>query len=162
MDKIKFISIIIIFSVFSFIGGFYYCNYLNKETVTDNNYSSNSDEKLDSSVTVSITDKEDPKDPDLIVDTNYTAKVNGQTVTIPTTSTTTDKQTQVKTEIDLTPVIEDVAEMKYDKDWEFGVGLNTTGQMCLSVQRDYNMNEGVELIVNQDLDEGMLLYKRKF
>lgn len=166
--NIKYVVFIIIISVLSFIVGgysfyYYYYNY-NSERTTDNS-TSHPGSSIDSSVQVSIKDKEDPEDPDLIVDTDYVAKVNGQTLSIPkktTPSSSGGTQTQVKTEVDLTPVIEEVAEMKYDKDWEIGVGLNTDGQMCMAIQRNYNRDAGIELVVNQDLDKGVLMYKRRF
>lgn len=179
--NIKYIVFIIIISVLSFIVGgysfyyYYYYNNHNRTVITTDYSNSHQGSSIDSSVQVSIKDKEDPEDPDLIVDTDYVAKVNGQTLSIPKLSTPTlstskkttpvssgGTQTQIKTEVDLTPVIEEVAEMKYDKDWEVGVGLNTDGQMCMAIQRNYNRDAGVELMVNQDLDKWVLMYKRKF
>lgn len=166
--NIKHVLFIIVISVLSFIVGgysFYYYYYNHRIVITTDDSNSNQGSSIDSSVQVSIQDKKDPEDPDLIVDTDYVAKVNGQTLSIPKKTTPTSSggtQTQVKTEVDLTPVIEQVAEMKYDKNWEIGVGLNTDGQMCMAIQRNYNINEGVELMVNQDFDKGVLLYKRRF
>lgn len=102
------------------------------------------------STNLDVSAKGSPKDPDLIINNSYTAKVNGETLSVPSvpkTSTFGDTTT-VTQEIDITPLI---ARMR--PQWELGVGVGVHERdvyIPLSIQRNYKEDRGLYLEVHMD------------
>ena len=94
--------------------------------------------------------KQSVSEPDLIVNNNYKAIVNGETLSVPSvpkTSTIGDTTT-VTQEIDLTPILS-----KLRPNWEVGTGVGVTNghlYVPISLQRNYKYNKSIQLEVHLD------------
>lgn len=183
IGKIKVIIISIVSLIISFYCGYLYNGYLhNKENVVYTTPDDDDDDDTKEDVppfsdetTVTIKDKETPEDPDVIVDNKYIAKIDGVTYEIPKVQNgsgkVTDKTVQVTNKIDMTPVVDKLGEVKYDRNWSIGVGmgLNRTDDSVyvpVSIERHFNYDRSVEGVFGIDKDGHVenvaLLYKVHF
>lgn len=175
---IKYILVIILSL---FIGG--YAGYLigsgnnNNPPVIENKEEEEEDEKytppFSDSTTVTITDKEDPEDPDIVVDNKYTANIDGVTYEIPKVHTDTNskgQQVQVTHQVDMTPIVNTLGEVKYDRNWSIGSGLGVKDDgdvyIPVSIERQYNYDRSIEGVIGVDTDGHIenvaVLYKIHF
>ena len=110
--------------------------------------------------TLTATPKVSPQDPDVIVNQTYTAKVNGQTLTVPVltpkgTTQGTPSTGILEQTIDLTPIYskakeEAIKEAKttYKKNYEVGTGIGVhdgSYYIPVEIQRNYKAGRGVSL-----------------
>lgn len=130
--------------------------------------------------TVTVRPKENPNDPDLILDNKYIAKINGKTFEVPTItkeaqSTGTDgsatgtrtEQTKVETVLDVSGLVNSQLPK-----WEIGTGItldsNGKPSIPIAIQRNYKTNKAIEITATFDpkekaqLKEVILLHKWKF
>lgn len=175
MTKLLTIFTYIVVAITSFLLGYNYYPYYHKSNTTKSN-TTNQDNKLtmDNSTTVSAHEKETLDEPDLVLDNIYTAKVNGETVTVPVIHKTPDNPSKgttavVKNELDLTPVIHKVAESEYKRNWEVGMGLGVSHDGDLyapvSLQRNYNFDRALEVQIGfgkDRIENTQVVYKWKF
>ena len=106
-----------------------------------------------STTTLEVTPKETKSDPDLIVETKYVAKVNGQMVTAPVTTHIDESTAKVTTEIDVTPLVKQMTPK-----WELGVGIGYHKDdlyVPVSIQRNYKMDKAVVFEVHLDPSDNM-------
>lgn len=106
-----------------------------------------------SETNLEVTPKDTKSDPDLIVETRYVAKINGQTVTAPVTTRIDESTAKVTTEIDVTPLVKQMAPK-----WELGVGVGYHKDdlyIPVSIQRNYKLNKAVVLELHLDPSDNM-------
>lgn len=178
-NKIKYILIAIAITIA--VIGFFLLGYncypiLNKhveKTTTDKHTEGNSAAPtvISESSQVSLVPKTHEEDPDVIVNRQFTAEVNGETVSIPHQSTKFPKGTQsvIKTDIDLTPVVKKLADSEYKRNWEVGVGVGVSHDrdfyVPLSVQRNYNYDRALEFqigVTKDHIENVQVTHKWKF
>lgn len=107
------------------------------------------------STTVSLSPKETPTSPDVVVDTVYTAKVNGETMRLPMTTTKDKTTATVTSQIDMTSAV-DAATKAERRNWELGVGLGVhDGSVYVPVelQRNYSKNKAISAEVHLDAED---------
>lgn len=119
--------------------------------------------------TITVTDKHNDDDPDLVIDNKYIAKVDGQELVIPEKKVDTNDQILTVThKVDMTPVVNYIAETQYDRDWSVGLGIGHDTDEGLyvpvSVERHFNKDRSVEMVMGLNTDNGSihnvsLLYK---
>lgn len=130
---------------------------------------------VDDATTVTLTRKTSGEDPDMVVNNKYVATIDGETVEIPLTKTDTENkngnQVVVSHQVDMTPVIEKLGESEYDRDWSVGSGIgidnNSDIYIPLSIERHFNKDRSLEMIVGVDTDGSgventTILYKCHF
>lgn len=127
--------------------------------------------------TLTATPKVSPQDPDVVVNQTYTAKVNGQTLTVPVvtpkgTTQGTPSAGILEQTIDLTPIYSKAKEEAIKdtrKNWEVGVGVGVHSgsyYIPLEIQRNYKLDRAVALEVHLEADKGVtggaIKWKRLF
>ena len=116
---------------------------------------------IDNTTTVTTIPKDNPTAPDVVIDQHYTAKVNGETITVPVETVGTDGTTGViNQEIDLTPVVDKAIDLGYEagkknfkKNWEISTGLGVhegNYYIPVEVQRNYVTDKAVSAEVHFD------------
>ena len=135
---------------------------------------------MEGSTEITLREKDSPEDPDLIVDNNYIATIDGETHYIPLVrsrvqkepnDTYSDSQVTVAHTLDLTPVLEEVGKYRYDRNWSVGLGLGYDNDgsdfySAISVERKFNPDRSVEAIVginsSSKIENVTLMYKWSF
>lgn len=132
---------------------------------------------------ISLTNKTTPEDPDIEISTPITAKLNGKTYQLASVRNGDSENTsvldenklrtqrvQVKSELDITPVVEEIAEARYKRTHEIGIGIGyTANNLTIPISYQYNMSDNkkaIEAIIQINLrtckiESTMLLYKQK-
>ena len=137
---------------------------------------------LTQTTAISLTDKTTPEDPDIEISTPITAKLNGKTYQLASVRNGDSENTsvldenklrtqrvQVKSELDITPVVEEIAEARYKRTHEIGIGIGyTTNNLTIPISYQYNTNnnKAIEAIIQINpktckIENTMLLYKQK-
>lgn len=93
---------------------------------------------------VSVSPKQAPSDPDMVLKQTYVAKVNGKTVQVPLKDGKVDGKTATVTQtIDVSALVKPLVPK-----WEIGIGVGHNGSTTyfpVSVQRNYKVGRGVEV-----------------
>ncbi|EFR42301.1 hypothetical protein [Dialister micraerophilus] len=138
---------------------------------------------LTQTTAISLTDKTTPEDPDIEISTPITAKLNGKTYQLASVRNGDSENTsvldenklrtqrvQVKSELDITPVVEEIAEARYKRTHEIGIGIGyTTNTLTIPISYQYNMSDNkkaIEAIIQINpktckIENTILLYKQK-
>ena len=126
-----------------------------------------------------VSTKKSPTDPDLILNNNYSAVINGTKVEVPIANknikeslesstdgaTGTTATAKVEQTIDLTPIFKNYEPKR---SWEFGVGIGCLDgkvYMPIDIQRNFSYNKALELQLNvrdKKIDGATLSYKIRF
>lgn len=132
---------------------------------------------------IRLTPKTTPEDPDIEISTPITAKINNKTYQLASVRNGDSENTsvldenklrtqrvQVKSELDITPVVEEIAEARYKRTHEIGIGIGyTANTLTIPISYQYNMsdnNKAIEAIIQINprtckIENTMLLYKQK-
>lgn len=125
-----------------------------------------------------------PEDPDIEISTPITAKINNKTYQLASVRNGDSENTsvldenklrtqrvQVKSELDITPVVEEIAEARYKRTHEIGIGIGyTANNLTIPISYQYNMSDNkkaIEAIIQINprtckIENTMLLlYKQK-
>ena len=157
--KNKTIIVLLIFLLITVIR--LYSDHNNKEVemVDKGAYTSSSEDvfrgyPLATSTSLKVTPKEKANDPEVSVNTSFTAKVNGKTVEVPLketdNTTTADNMLVVQQTVDVTPLVEEAIPK-----WSIGAGVglhNDDLYYPISLQRDYEIDKGVCISVHLNDD----------
>lgn len=125
---------------------------------TTNNNQPKETKQLDpikQTTTVSLSPKETPTSPDVVVDTVYTTKVNGETIRLPMTTTKDKTTATVTSQIDMTSAV-DAGVRAERRNWELGVGLGVHGgsvYVPVELQRNYSKNKAISAEVHLDAED---------
>lgn len=174
--KIKYILAIIVIMIVviaSFLLGYNCYPIFNKtpKKSVENKVSSSTPSEVSETTEVTLAPKTTEEDPDLIVEHEFTANVQGETLKIPYQSTKFPKGSQsiVKTNIDMTPVVKQLADSEYKRNWEVGVGVGVNHDrdlyLPLSIQRNYNYDRALEVqvgIAKDHIENIQVSHKWKF
>ena len=117
---------------------------------------------------VTLKEKQKTSDPDLVVDNRYIAEINGQTFEIPKTTGAVSKdskgypngskglQTNITSDINMTPVVRKWADLEYKRNWEVSTGLGRSHDghlyVPIGLQRNYNYDRAIEVSVGVSKD----------
>lgn len=110
---------------------------------------------------VTLKEKQKTSDPDLVVDNRYIAEINGQTFEIPKSPSVTHKdskglQTNITSDINMTPVVKKMADLEYKRNWEVSTGLGRSHDghfyVPIGLQRNYNYDRAIEISVGLSKD----------
>ena len=110
---------------------------------------------------VTLKEKQKESDPDLVVYNRYIAEINGQTFEIPKSPSVTHDgskglQTNITSDINMTPVVRKWADLEYKRNWEVstGRGRSHDGHLYVPIglQRNYNYDRAIEVSVGVSKD----------
>lgn len=107
---------------------------------------------------VTLKEKQKTSDPDLVVDNRYIAEINGQTFEIPKETKKESKglQTNITSDINMTPVVKKMADLEYKRNWEVSTGLGRSHDghfyVPIGLQRNYNYDRAIEISVGLSKD----------
>lgn len=117
---------------------------------------------------VTLKEKQKTSDPDLVVDNRYIAEIHGQTFEIPKTTGAVSKdskgypngskglQTNITSDINMTPVVRKWADLEYKRNWEVSTGLGRSHDghfyVPIGLQRNYNYDRAIEVSVGVSKD----------
>ena len=110
---------------------------------------------------VTLKEKQKTSDPDLVVDNRYIAEIHGQTFEIPKSSSVTHDgskglQTNITSDINMTPVVRKWADLEYKRNWEVSTGLGRSHDghfyVPIGLQRNYNYDRAIEVSVGVSKD----------
>ena len=154
---------------------------------TKNDLQALKETKIDTSITdnkttltseIQASQKVSESEPDLILDTKYTAQLNGHKVTVPIKKTTvatsnTDKPkggtnvtARVTQELDVSNLVKPLLP-----DWEVGVGIGVHDShvyVPVAIQRNYKIDRAVEAVIHLDSHNSLkpngitIMHKWKF
>lgn len=132
---------------------------------------------------IRLTPKTTPEDPDIEISTPITAKINNKTYQLASVRNGDSENTsvldenklrtqrvQVKSELDITPVVEEIAEARYKRTHEIGIGIGyTANNLTIPISYQYNMSDNkkaIEAIIQINprtckIENTILLYKQK-
>lgn len=126
-----------------------------KETKIDTSTTTN---KTTLTSEIQASQKVSESEPDLILDTKYTAQLNGHKVTVPIRKTTmsntekpkggTNVTASVTQELDVSNLVEPLLP-----DWEVGVGIgvhDSNVYVPVAIQRNYKIDRAVEAVIHLD------------
>lgn len=176
ITKISSILKYIIVAVVSFLLG-YGCYAILHSTTTDS--SSKVESPKDSIGTavlhetnhVTLKEKQRNTDPDLVVDNRYIAEINGQPFEIPKETKKESKglQTNITSDINMTPVVKKMADLEYKRNWEVSTGLGRSHDghfyVPIGLQRNYNYDRAIEVSVGvskDHIENFQVVHKWKF
>ena len=123
---------------------------------------------------VTLKEKRKESDPDLVVDNRYIAEINGQTFEIPKTTGAVSKdskglQTNITSDINMTPVVRKWADLEYKRNWEVSTGLGRSHDghfyVPIGLQRNYNYDRAIEVSVGiskDHVENFQVVHKWKF
>lgn len=159
--------LILITSILSFFGG-YYCYPIinpNKDNTKDNTTNNLPNKPIITETTTTILKKKDtPEEPDVSIKNNYTVEIDGDKIEIPKNHTG-----QMSHDVDLTPVIKQLADAEYKKNWEVGTGLGRSHDgdfyVPFSLQRNYNYDKALEVqigLTKDHIENIQVTHKWKF
>ena len=123
---------------------------------------------------VTLKEKQKESDPDLVVDNRYIAEINGQTFEIPKTTGAVSKdskglQTNITSDINMTPVVRKWADLEYKRNWEVSTGLGRSHDghfyVPIGLQRNYNYDRAIEVSVGiskDHVENFQVVHKWKF
>ena len=178
----------IIVAVVSFLLG-YGCYAILHSTTTrtvpkveSSNEDSIGTEVLHETNTITLKEKQRNTDPDLVVNNRYIAEVNGEIFEIPKESgkislrdskdskgDSLGLQTKVTSDIDMTPVVRKMADLKYKRNWEVSAGLGRSHDghfyVPIGLQRNYNYDRAIEVSVGiskAHVENFQVVHKWKF
>lgn len=165
---LKYLLLPLLLILVGFWGGYRYRDYNSFNNFNNNNHNhlpQSKDITITDTTTTTLTDKTSPSAPDVVVNHDYTVKINNDTIKIPPNKTAT---TTITT--DLTPVVKTLAEHEYKKNWEVGLGVGVlkdgTFYVPIAIQRNYNFDRAVELQVGLKHDGSVpnvsVVHKWKF
>ena len=129
--------------------------------------------KIPINTQVDVLPRSSNKDNNVELDQTYTARINGQTVSVPivTKDNPNGVKGSIKQEIDITPIVSRIAQAERIQ-WEAGVGLgvhNGDPYIPVVIQRNFDKTSAIELEVHvkpsvKDLQVtgGSLMYKKLF
>lgn len=156
-NLLKYLTSYVIVAVVSFLLGYCCYSYINnsKDLATNNlPLATPSTNQIKEDTTVTVSSKTSKDDPDLIVQTKYTAKVNDKTVEVPVVEVTDNSlgtTATVSSTIDLTSVAHQIAKTEYKRNWEVSAGLGKTRHgdfyVPIGIQRNYNTDRAIEVSV---------------
>lgn len=121
---------------------------------------------------VTLKEKQKTSDPDLVVYNRYIAEVNGQIFEIPKVTKMTGQvslkdskdskqdslgfQTNITSDINMTPVVRKWADLEYKRNWEVSTGLGRSHDghfyVPIGLQRNYNYDRAIEVSVGVSKD----------
>lgn len=104
--------------------------------------------KITSQATLKVTQKESESSPDLVLHNKYIAKIDGEIVEAPITTTKDNTTATVTNTIDITPLVKQMTPK-----WEAGVGIgvhDSEAYIPVSIQRNYKQDRAVEVEVQVD------------
>ena len=110
---------------------------------------------------VTLKEKQKESDPDLVVDNRYIAEIHGQTFEIPKSPSVTHSdskglQTNITSDINMTPVVRKLADLEYKRNWEVSTGLGRSHDghfyVPIGIQRNYNYDRAIEVSVGLSKD----------
>ena len=110
---------------------------------------------------VTLKEKQKESDPDLVVDNRYIAEIHGHTFEIPKSPSVahTDSkglQTNITSDINMTPVVKKWADLEYKRNWEVSTGLGRSHDghfyVPIGLQRNYNYDRAIEVSVGISKD----------
>ena len=110
---------------------------------------------------VTLKEKQKESDPDLVVDNRYIAEIHGQTFEIPKSPSVTHDgskglQTNITSDINMTPVVRKWADLEYKRNWEVSTGLGRSHDghfyVPIGLQRNYNYDRAIEVSVGVSKD----------
>ena len=117
---------------------------------------------------VTLKEKQETSDPDLVVDNRYIAEIHGQTFEIPKSPSVTHKDSKgyqngskgttmkITSDINMTPVVRKWADLEYKRNWEVstGIGRSHDGHFYVPIglQRNYNYDRAIEVSVGVSKD----------
>lgn len=123
---------------------------------------------------VTLKEKHKTSDPDLVVDNRYIAEIHGQTFEIPKSPSVTHKdskglQTNITSDINMTPVVRKWADLEYKRNWEVSTGLGRSHDghfyVPIGLQRNYNYDRAIEVSVGiskDHVENFQVVHKWKF
>ena len=123
---------------------------------------------------VTLKEKQKTSDPDLVVDNRYIAEIHGQTFEIPKSPSVTHKdykglQTNITSDINMTPVVRKWADLEYKRNWEVSTGLGRSHDghfyVPIGLQRNYNYDRAIEVSVGvskDHIENFQVVHKWKF
>lgn len=123
---------------------------------------------------VTLKEKQKESDPDLVVDNRYIAEIHGQTFEIPKSPSVTHKdykglQTNITSDINMTPVVKKLADLEYKRNWEVSTGLGRSHDghfyVPIGLQRNYNYDRAIEVSVGvskDHIENFQVVHKWKF
>lgn len=120
---------------------------------------------------VTLKEKQKTSDPDLVVDNRYIAEINGQTFEIPKETKKESKglQTNITSDINMTPVVKKMADLEYKRNWEVSTGLGRSHDghfyVPIGLQRNYNYDKAIEVSVGvskDHIENFQVVHKWKF
>ena len=123
---------------------------------------------------VTLKEKQKESDPDLVVDNRYIAEIHGQTFEIPKTTGAVSKdskglQTNITSDINMTPVVRKWADLEYKRNWEVSTGLGRSHDghfyVPIGLQRNYNYDRAIEVSVGiskDHVENFQVVHKWKF
>lgn len=158
----------IIVAVVSFLLGYgCYAIFHNPTTTTTNSEPDTTTEANKEPVEVheisrvTLKEKQKTSDPDLVVDNRYIAEIHGQTFEIPKSPSVTHSdskglQTNIISDINMTPVVRKWADLEYKRNWEVSTGLGRSHDghlyVPIGLQRNYNYDRAIEVSVGISKD----------
>lgn len=123
---------------------------------------------------VTLKEKQKESDPDLVVDNRYIAEIHGQTFEIPKSPSVTHSdskglQTNITSDINMTPVVKKLADLEYKRNWEVSTGLGRSHDghfyVPIGLQRNYNYDRAIEVSVGiskDHVENFQVVHKWKF
>ena len=123
---------------------------------------------------VTLKEKQKTSDPDLVVDNRYIAEIHGHTFEIPKTTGAVSKdskglQTNITSDINMTPVVRKWADLEYKRNWEVSTGLGRSHDghfyVPIGLQRNYNYDRAIEVSVGiskDHVENFQVVHKWKF
>ena len=123
---------------------------------------------------VTLKEKQKESDPDLVVDNRYIAEIHGQTFEIPKSPSVTHSdskglQTNITSDINMTPVVRKLADLEYKRNWEVSTGLGRSHDghfyVPIGIQRNYNYDRALEVSVGiskDHVENFQVVHKWKF
>lgn len=160
----------ILLTIISFYLGYQYAN-ITLTTSSPQLTTSPNDPKrvLKDTTEVTVRSKVSPDEPDLEVTNRYIAKVNGKTLEVPMETHKEDSSAKVSTEINLTPVVRELADKEYKRNWEVSTGLGRSHDghwyVPIGIQRNYNYDKAIEVsigLTHDHIETIQVAHKWKF
>ena len=168
----------IIVAVVSFLLG-YGCYAILHSTTTDSTLETTTEAnkepvEIHEISRVTLKEKQKESDPDLVVDNRYIAEIHGQTFEIPKSPSVTHKdykglQTNITSDINMTPVVRKWADLEYKRNWEVSTGLGRSHDghlyVPIGLQRNYNYDRAIEVSVGvskDHIENFQVVHKWKF